>query len=65
VNNPATGTRIMPGWGFFLICFIAALQVIQFILLGFLYFYIARVESRLDKTNSEHRQEIIQLLKRG
>jgi len=67
VNN-STSESIKSRWPsvpMFVLGFLAALQIIQVIIMLLLYQYVLRVEDRFDKEVKDSRSEIIQLWKKG
>jgi len=48
----------------FILGFLVALQVVQFVLMLLLYQYVLRVEDRMDDEAKEAKREIIQLWKK-
>jgi len=49
----------------FILGFLVALQVVQFVLMLLLYQYVWRVEDRMNDEAKEAKREIIQLWKKG
>lgn len=53
-----------PGWLYILIGALLALQIVQFLLIGFLYAYIHSVEFRIEQDIRENGREIIRFMDR-
>jgi len=67
VNNstPESIKSRWPSAPMFVLGFLVALQVVQFVLMLLLYQYVLRVEDRMDDEAKEAKREIIQLWKKG
>jgi len=68
VNNTIPHESIKSRWPsapMFVLGFLVALQVGQFVLMLLLYQYVLRVEDRLNDEAKEAKREIIQLWKKG
>jgi len=68
VNNTIPHEPIKSRWPsvpVFILGFLVALQVVQFVLMLLLYQYVWRVEDRMNDEAKEAKREIIQLWKKG
>ncbi len=67
MNNSTPHEPIKSRWPsvpVFILGFLVALQVVQFVLMLLLYQYVLRVEDRMDDEAKEAKREIIQLWKK-
>jgi len=67
VNNTIPHESIKSRWPsvpMFILGFLVALQIVQFVIMFLFYQYVLRVEDRLDKEVKDSRSEIIQLWKK-
>jgi len=68
VNNSTPHESVKSRWPsapMFILGFLVALQVVQFVLMLLLYQYVLRAEDRLNDEAKEAKREIIQLWKNG
>jgi len=68
VNNTIPHESVKSQWPslpMFILGFLVALQVVQFVLMLLLYQYVWRVEDRMNDEAKEAKREIIQLWKKG